>query len=58
MERSAAAAGGRVVGVEREAEWAYGGRRDRVTVEVLRENFPPQPATAHLRAVAAPPQAS
>jgi len=58
MERSAAAAGGRVVGVEREAEWAYGARRDRVTVEVLRENFPPQPATAHLRAVAAPPQAS
>ena len=49
VERSAAAAGARLVGVEREAEWAYGARRDRMIVEVLREKFPPHPATAHLR---------
>jgi len=57
VERSAAAAGARLVGIEREAEWAYGARRDRMIVEVLREEFPPHSATAHLRAQA-PPQAS
>jgi RimJ/RimL family protein N-acetyltransferase len=51
VERSAAAAGGRLVGIEREAEWAYGERRDRMIVEVLRDDFPGHPATAHLRAV-------
>lgn len=50
VERSAEAVGARVVGIEREAEWAYGARRDRMIVEVLRDDFPPQPATAHLRA--------
>jgi RimJ/RimL family protein N-acetyltransferase len=50
VERSAEAAGARVVGIEREAEWAYGARRDRMIVEVLRRDFPPHPATAHLRA--------
>jgi RimJ/RimL family protein N-acetyltransferase len=49
MERSAAAIGGRLVGVEREAEWAYGAHRDRMVVEVLRADFPGHPATAHLR---------
>jgi RimJ/RimL family protein N-acetyltransferase len=49
VERVAAAVGGRVVGVEREAEWAYGAHRDRVVVECLRGDFPPHPATAHLR---------
>ncbi|MEA2369353.1 MAG: hypothetical protein QOH38_2071 [Thermoleophilaceae bacterium] len=49
LERSAAVAGARVVGIEREAEWAYGARRDRLTVECLRATFPPHPATAHLR---------
>ena len=49
MERSAAAAGGRLVGIEREAEWAYGAHRDRMIVEVVREDFPGHPATAHLR---------
>jgi RimJ/RimL family protein N-acetyltransferase len=49
VERTAAAVGGRLVGVEREADWAYGARRDRVIVECLRETFPAHPATAHLR---------
>jgi RimJ/RimL family protein N-acetyltransferase len=54
VERSAEAAGGRLVGVEREADWAYGARRDRVIVECVREDFAPQPATAHLRASGPP----
>jgi RimJ/RimL family protein N-acetyltransferase len=49
VERTAAALGGRLVGIEREAEWAYGARRDRLLVEVLREDFPGHQATAHLR---------
>ena len=49
VERSAEAVGARAVGIEREAEWAYGARRDRMLVELLREDFPPHPATAHLR---------
>jgi RimJ/RimL family protein N-acetyltransferase len=49
VERTAALVGARVVGVEREAEWAYGARRDRLVVECVRDDFPPQPATAHLR---------
>ena len=49
VERSAASVGARVVGIEREAEWAYGARRDRMIVELLRDGFPPHPATAHLR---------
>jgi RimJ/RimL family protein N-acetyltransferase len=48
-ERSAEAAGGRVVGVEREAEWAFGAYQDTVIMEVLAADFPPHPATAHLR---------
>jgi RimJ/RimL family protein N-acetyltransferase len=49
VERSAAAVGARVATIERSAEWAYGARRDRLTVECMREDFPPHPATAHLR---------
>jgi RimJ/RimL family protein N-acetyltransferase len=49
VERTAALVGARVVGVERDAEWAYGRRRDRLVVECLRTDFPPHPATAHLR---------
>jgi hypothetical protein len=41
--------GGRLVGIEREAEWAFGARRDRMVMECVREDFPPHPATAHLR---------
>ncbi|MDQ3934874.1 MAG: GNAT family N-acetyltransferase [Actinomycetota bacterium] len=49
IERDGGAFGARVVGVEREAEWAYGGWQDAVLVEVLASDFPPHPATAHLR---------
>ena len=49
VARTAETVGGRLVGVERQAEWAYGARRDRMIVEVLREDFPPHRATAHLR---------
>jgi RimJ/RimL family protein N-acetyltransferase len=49
-ERSAAAVGGRVVGIEREAEWAFGARQDCVLMEILAADFPPHPATEHLRA--------
>jgi len=49
-ERTAAAIGGRLVGIEREAEWAFGAHRDRMVMECVREDFPPHPATAHLRA--------
>ena len=49
VERTAALVGARVVGIERDAEWAYGARRDRLVVECLRTDFPPHPATAHLR---------
>jgi len=48
-ERAGAAVGARLVGIEREAEWAFGGRRDRMVMECVREDFPPHPATAHLR---------
>ena len=48
-ERTAAAVGGRLVGIEREAEWAFGAHRDRMVMECVREDFPPHPATAHLR---------
>jgi RimJ/RimL family protein N-acetyltransferase len=54
VERSAAAVGASLVGVEREAEWAYGARRDRMIVEIVRDSFPLQPATAHLRAEGSP----
>ncbi len=53
-ERVAAAVGGRLVGIEREAEWAFGALRDRMVMECVRDDFPPHPATAHLR----PDQAS
>jgi RimJ/RimL family protein N-acetyltransferase len=49
VEKTAALVGARVVGVERDAEWAYGQRRDRLVVECLRADFPSHPATAHLR---------
>jgi RimJ/RimL family protein N-acetyltransferase len=49
VERSAPLVGGRLVGIERDAEWAYGAHRDRMVVEVLRADFPPHPSTAHLR---------
>ncbi|TMM11223.1 MAG: GNAT family N-acetyltransferase [Actinobacteria bacterium] len=51
--RVAGVIGGRLVGVEREAEWAFGARRDRMIMECVREDFPPHPATAHLRSGAA-----
>jgi RimJ/RimL family protein N-acetyltransferase len=50
VERTAAAVGGRLVGIERDAEWAYGATRDRLIVECLASDFPPHPATAGLRA--------
>jgi RimJ/RimL family protein N-acetyltransferase len=49
VERQAESAGGRIVGIERESEWAFGGWQDTVLLEVLRDDFPPHPATAHLR---------
>jgi RimJ/RimL family protein N-acetyltransferase len=49
VEHSAAAVGGRLAGVERDADWAFGSYRDRLVIEVTREDFPPHPATAHLR---------
>ena len=49
VERGAEAYGARVVGVERESEWAYGGWQDTVLVEILASDFPPHPATEHLR---------
>lgn len=49
VERSAGAAGARLVGIERDAEWAFGGYRDRLVIEVTRDNFPPHPATARFR---------
>lgn len=45
----AEAAGARMVGVEREAAWAYGTHQDCVLLEILASDFPPHPATAHLR---------
>lgn len=48
-ERSAEALGGRIVGIERQAEWAFGAHQDRVIMEFLAADFPPHPATAHLR---------
>jgi RimJ/RimL family protein N-acetyltransferase len=48
-ERVASAVGGRLVGIERESEWAFGAHRDRMVMECVREDFPPHPATAHLR---------
>jgi hypothetical protein len=35
--------------MEREAEWAFGGYQDIVIMEILAADFPPHPATAHLR---------
>ena len=48
-ESTGSVVGGRLVGVERQADWAFGAYRDRMTMECLRSDFPPQPATAHLR---------
>jgi RimJ/RimL family protein N-acetyltransferase len=47
--RAAAEVGARQVGVEREAEWAFGRYVDVAVWEVLRRNFPPHPATEQLR---------
>ncbi|HEX8074201.1 MAG TPA: GNAT family protein [Thermoleophilaceae bacterium] len=41
--------GAREVGVEREAEWAFGRHRDVALWEVLKREFPPHPATKRLR---------
>ena len=49
VERGADAFGARIVGVERESEWAYGRWQDTVLVEILASEFPPHPATAALR---------
>jgi RimJ/RimL family protein N-acetyltransferase len=40
VERSAETVGGRIVGVEREAEWAFGRWCDRLVFEVVRDDFP------------------
>ena len=48
-KRSAEELGGRIVGIEREAEWAFGAHQDCVTMEFMAADFPPHPATAHLR---------
>ena len=48
-ERSADAIGGRIVGIERQGEWAFGAHQDCVIMEFLATDFPPHPATAHLR---------
>jgi RimJ/RimL family protein N-acetyltransferase len=49
FERHAETVGARKVGVEREAVWAFGGYQDVVVIEILKREFPPHPATAHLR---------
>jgi len=49
IANGAEAVGGRVVGVERDAAWAYGSHQDCVLLEILCSDFPPHPATAHLR---------
>jgi RimJ/RimL family protein N-acetyltransferase len=49
VERTADAMGGRIVGVEHESEWAYGGWQDTVLLEICAGDFPPHPATARLR---------
>lgn len=54
VERSAPAVGGRLTGVEREAEWAFGAYCDRLVLEVKRDDFPPHPATARFRASSGP----
>ncbi|HEX8053387.1 MAG TPA: GNAT family protein [Thermoleophilaceae bacterium] len=50
VERDGEAVGARIVGVERQSEWAFGGWQDTVLVEILASDFPPHPATTHLRA--------
>jgi RimJ/RimL family protein N-acetyltransferase len=47
--RAASEAGARQVGVERQAEWAFGSYVDVAVWEVLRRDFPPHPATEQLR---------
>ena len=47
--RKAEKYGFRVVGVEREAAWAFGSHQDLTITECLRTDFAPQAATAHLR---------
>ena len=49
VDRTAEAMGGRIVGIEHESEWAYGGWQDTILLEVCAGNFPPHPATAELR---------
>ena len=41
--------GARQVGLERQAEWVAGQLADAAVWELLRDEFPPQPATAELR---------
>ena len=50
VERGAPAIGARLAGLERDAEWAFGSYRDRLVLEVNRDDFPPHPATARFRA--------
>jgi RimJ/RimL family protein N-acetyltransferase len=47
--RAGPGVGARQVGVEREAEWTFGGHRDVAVWEVLKREFPPHPATLRLR---------
>jgi RimJ/RimL family protein N-acetyltransferase len=49
LERHGERIGARRVGVEREALWAFGGFQDVIVIEILKRDFPPQAATAHLR---------
>ena len=48
-ERAGPGLNARKVGIEREAEWTFGGHRDVVVWEVLQREFPPHPATQQLR---------
>jgi len=49
MRRAAPGSGAREVGIERHGEWAFGRHVDAVCWELLREEFPPHPATEELR---------
>jgi RimJ/RimL family protein N-acetyltransferase len=48
-ERAGPGVGARKVGVEREAEWAFGRHCDVAVWELLKREFPPHPATSQLR---------
>lgn len=53
LRRLIEAGGGKVIGIAREAVWAYGAHRDYVMMDALRDEVEPHPSTAHLREVPA-----